>query len=144
MATAAPPETSSLFMDMPEKPSLASIAVMTETQEWHWQIKVTRGALAKLASNEPQLHLRVVIIILRGRLDYQTTWVEVEVERQKTRSNLRRPSSIRQIGFFKGKFKLQRSQEAADCGAIYLIIIAVFSINRILLYPAVSCPRVTS
>ena len=47
---------------MPEKPSLASMALMMETQEWHWQIKVARGALAKLASKEPHLDLRVVII----------------------------------------------------------------------------------
>jgi hypothetical protein len=38
------------------------MALMMETQEWHWQINVTRGALAKLASKEPHLHLRVVII----------------------------------------------------------------------------------
>ena len=62
MATAAPPVASSLFMEMPEKPSLASMPLTTETQEWHWQVKVTRGAPAKLASKEPHLHLRVVII----------------------------------------------------------------------------------
>jgi hypothetical protein len=66
IATAAPPVAASLFIEMPVKLSLASMPLTAETHEWHWQIKVKHGALAKLASKERHLHLRVVIALKDG------------------------------------------------------------------------------
>mmetsp|Transcript_25502 Transcript_25502/g.43233 ORF Transcript_25502/g.43233 Transcript_25502/m.43233 type:complete len:94 (-) Transcript_25502:44-325(-) len=71
---AAPPDSSSHLMDVPEKPSRASMDLTTETQERHWQLKMTRGGESKVASKAPHLHFMVrvgddmVDIFVRGYL----------------------------------------------------------------------------
>ena len=158
MATAAPPEVSSLFMEMPEKPSLASMALMMETQEWHWQIKVTRGALAKLASKEPHLDLRVVIIAANwlkrcSIFDVMTDALDCSSSVSSSKINLRLspdrvyrvPRSSQRLSWRSKIWVQGKDLDITTAWPSFLSSQFVdFWVTAFLILPAVSCQRVTS
>ena len=77
---ATPPVSTSHLMDVPSNSSLDSMDLATDTHEWQWQLKTTRGCESNLASKAPHLHFMVSVsvdmVLKEVTTTRQTIWLE--------------------------------------------------------------------